>query len=70
MTQLALVHILDLASEGWIKPHIDSVRVIRDYFYSFKTFFFACIFKISLHVFLPKCFTVLWGHYCRIKFAD
>ncbi|XP_011250524.1 alpha-ketoglutarate-dependent dioxygenase alkB homolog 7, mitochondrial [Camponotus floridanus] len=26
MTQLTLVHILDLASEGWIKPHIDSVR--------------------------------------------
>ncbi|KAL6431375.1 hypothetical protein ACFW04_007184 [Cataglyphis niger] len=26
MTQLSLVHILDLASEGWIKPHIDSVR--------------------------------------------
>lgn len=26
ITQLSLVHILDLASEGWIKPHIDSVR--------------------------------------------
>ncbi|XP_012216995.1 alpha-ketoglutarate-dependent dioxygenase alkB homolog 7, mitochondrial [Linepithema humile] len=26
MTQLSLVHILDLAPEGWIKPHIDSVR--------------------------------------------
>lgn len=26
MIQLSLVHILDLAPEGWIKPHIDSVR--------------------------------------------
>ncbi|KAL6260969.1 hypothetical protein P5V15_008496 [Pogonomyrmex californicus] len=26
ITQLSLVHILDLAAEGWIKPHIDSVR--------------------------------------------
>ncbi|XP_018378283.1 PREDICTED: alpha-ketoglutarate-dependent dioxygenase alkB homolog 7, mitochondrial isoform X1 [Trachymyrmex cornetzi] len=26
MLQLSLVHILDLAPEGWIKPHIDSVR--------------------------------------------
>ncbi|XP_070157680.1 alpha-ketoglutarate-dependent dioxygenase alkB homolog 7, mitochondrial [Polyergus mexicanus] len=30
MTQLSLVHILDLASEGWIKPHIDSVRFCGD----------------------------------------
>ncbi|XP_020280217.1 alpha-ketoglutarate-dependent dioxygenase alkB homolog 7, mitochondrial-like isoform X1 [Pseudomyrmex gracilis] len=26
MAQLQLVHILDLAAEGWIKPHIDSIR--------------------------------------------
>ncbi|XP_032675523.1 alpha-ketoglutarate-dependent dioxygenase alkB homolog 7, mitochondrial isoform X2 [Odontomachus brunneus] len=26
MVQLSLVHILDLAAEGWIKPHVDSVR--------------------------------------------
>ncbi|XP_012058136.1 PREDICTED: alpha-ketoglutarate-dependent dioxygenase alkB homolog 7, mitochondrial [Atta cephalotes] len=26
MIQLSLVHILDLAPEGWIKPHIDSIR--------------------------------------------
>jgi len=31
-TQLSLVHILDLAPEGWIKPHIDSVRVMKHYF--------------------------------------
>lgn len=30
---LSLVHILDLAPEGWIKPHIDSVRVMERYFY-------------------------------------
>jgi len=70
MTQLTFVHILDLASEGWIKPHIDSVRVIQNYLYSFKAFFFTCIFEMPLHVSLLKCFTVLWGHYCRIKFAD
>lgn len=27
MSQLALVHILDLAPEGWIKPHVDSIKV-------------------------------------------
>lgn len=26
MQQLPLIHILDLAAEGWIKPHVDSVR--------------------------------------------
>lgn len=26
VAQLLLVHILDLAPEGWIKPHVDSVR--------------------------------------------
>ncbi|XP_076168273.1 alpha-ketoglutarate-dependent dioxygenase alkB homolog 7, mitochondrial [Ptiloglossa arizonensis] len=26
MSQLALVHILDLAPEGWIKPHVDSIK--------------------------------------------
>lgn len=36
MTQLSLVHILDLAPEGWIKPHVDSVRVkTKSYFYFF-----------------------------------
>lgn len=25
--QLAYVHVLDLTAEGWIKPHVDSVRV-------------------------------------------
>jgi len=32
MIQLSLVHILDLAPEGWIKPHIDSIRVMTHYF--------------------------------------
>lgn len=27
MPQLGLVHVLDLAAEGRIKPHVDSVRV-------------------------------------------
>lgn len=36
MIQLSLVHILDLAPEGWIKPHIDSVRVMKHYFYLLK----------------------------------
>ncbi|XP_033337498.2 alpha-ketoglutarate-dependent dioxygenase alkB homolog 7, mitochondrial [Megalopta genalis] len=26
MLQLPLIHVLDLASEGWIKPHVDSIR--------------------------------------------
>ncbi|XP_076396864.1 alpha-ketoglutarate-dependent dioxygenase alkB homolog 7, mitochondrial [Megachile rotundata] len=26
MSQIPLIHILDLAPEGWIKPHIDSTR--------------------------------------------
>ncbi|XP_076230512.1 alpha-ketoglutarate-dependent dioxygenase alkB homolog 7, mitochondrial [Nomia melanderi] len=26
MLQLPLIHILDLAAEGWIKPHVDSIR--------------------------------------------
>ncbi|KAF7397380.1 hypothetical protein HZH68_008602 [Vespula germanica] len=30
MPQLNLVHILDLTAEGWIKPHIDSVRFCGD----------------------------------------
>lgn len=32
MAQLSLVHILDLAPEGWIKPHIDSVRVKHNFY--------------------------------------
>lgn len=31
MPQLSLVHVLDLTAEGWIKPHVDSIRVM---FYS------------------------------------
>jgi len=30
VTQLLLVHVLDLAPEGWIKPHVDSIRVIKN----------------------------------------
>ncbi|XP_043256035.1 alpha-ketoglutarate-dependent dioxygenase alkB homolog 7, mitochondrial [Colletes gigas] len=26
MSQIPLIHILDLAAEGWIKPHVDSIR--------------------------------------------
>ncbi|KOC64403.1 putative alpha-ketoglutarate-dependent dioxygenase ABH7 [Habropoda laboriosa] len=26
MSQLSLIHILDLAPEGWIKPHVDSIK--------------------------------------------
>ncbi|XP_014474166.1 PREDICTED: alpha-ketoglutarate-dependent dioxygenase alkB homolog 7, mitochondrial [Dinoponera quadriceps] len=26
IAQLSLVHILDLSAEGWIKPHVDSIR--------------------------------------------
>lgn len=26
MSQIPLIHVLDLAPEGWIKPHVDSVR--------------------------------------------
>jgi len=33
VTQLLLVHVLDLAPEGWIKPHVDSIRVIKMRFY-------------------------------------
>lgn len=31
MPQLSLVHVLDLTAEGWIKPHVDSIKVM---FYS------------------------------------
>lgn len=27
MSHIPLIHILDLASEGWIKPHVDSIKV-------------------------------------------
>lgn len=27
MSQISLIHVLDLAPEGWIKPHVDSIRV-------------------------------------------
>lgn len=30
MPQLNLVHVLDLKAEGWIKPHVDSVRFCGD----------------------------------------
>ncbi|KAK2575101.1 hypothetical protein KPH14_008827 [Odynerus spinipes] len=30
MPQLSLVHVLDLTAEGWIKPHVDSVRFCGD----------------------------------------
>ncbi|KAG7207924.1 hypothetical protein KM043_009513 [Ampulex compressa] len=26
MSQLQLIHILDLSAEGWIKPHVDSIK--------------------------------------------
>ncbi|XP_043602781.1 alpha-ketoglutarate-dependent dioxygenase alkB homolog 7, mitochondrial isoform X1 [Bombus pyrosoma] len=26
MSQISLIHVLDLAPEGWIKPHVDSIR--------------------------------------------
>ncbi|XP_054015902.1 alpha-ketoglutarate-dependent dioxygenase alkB homolog 7, mitochondrial [Hylaeus anthracinus] len=29
-SQLTLIHILDLAPEGWIKPHVDSIRFCGD----------------------------------------
>ncbi|XP_046822836.1 alpha-ketoglutarate-dependent dioxygenase alkB homolog 7, mitochondrial isoform X1 [Vespa crabro] len=30
MPQLSLVHVLDLTAEGWIKPHVDSIRFCGD----------------------------------------
>ncbi|KYN27733.1 putative alpha-ketoglutarate-dependent dioxygenase ABH7 [Trachymyrmex cornetzi] len=43
MLQLSLVHILDLAPEGWIKPHIDSVRsrTIFTIYFVLYTYFFC-----------------------------
>lgn len=59
MQQLPLIHILDLAAEGWIKPHVDSVRV-RTKFISFK-------FEESLNS-LFTVLIVLWRNYCWLKF--
>lgn len=30
MPQIAYIHVLDLAKEGWIKPHVDSIRFCGD----------------------------------------
>ncbi|XP_014604829.1 PREDICTED: alpha-ketoglutarate-dependent dioxygenase alkB homolog 7, mitochondrial-like isoform X3 [Polistes canadensis] len=30
MPQLSLVHVLDLMADGWIKPHVDSIRFCGD----------------------------------------
>ncbi|KAI4502270.1 hypothetical protein M0802_002952 [Mischocyttarus mexicanus] len=30
MPQLSLVHVLDLTADGWIKPHVDSIRFCGD----------------------------------------
>lgn len=30
MPQIAYIHVLDLAKEGWIKPHVDSARFCGD----------------------------------------
>lgn len=48
MIQLSLVHILDLAPEGWIKPHIDSVRVMTYYFYLRELFLLYTLFFIPI----------------------
>lgn len=66
MPELGLVHVLDLAAEGKIKPHVDSVRVqslITLIFY-FITYF---VIKYLQLIFL---FLVLWRYYCWNKFVE
>lgn len=53
MIQLSLVHILDLAPEGWIKPHIDSVRVTKRYFYLAKN-------AVQSFIYIQRRLTVIW----------
>lgn len=67
MEQLPLVHILDLAAEGWIKPHVDSIRVLLKFFYFKILYSFILILYI---IFFNDLYIVLWEHYCGIKFAE
>lgn len=44
VAQLKHVHVLDLAEKGWIKPHIDAVRVT----------YTICFCKLKLYLFFSS----------------
>lgn len=63
---LGPIHVLDLDKEGFIKPHIDSVKVCLSVICTvlmFSTLNTVICTLLMFSVLLP----VLWKHYCRTE---
>lgn len=63
---LGPIHVLDLDKEGYIKPHIDSVKVCVKLL---TTISFSTVICTLFLFSMPVAFSlsVLWKHYCRVE---
>lgn len=65
---LGPIHVLDLDKEGYIKPHIDSVKVCLSYLYNIDVLHtYHCHLYIINVLCVCSLLSVLWKHYCRTE---